>query len=754
MREHDTIKLHFPRLKPPQASALAKMGLLTVGDLLRHFPTRYVGAQDTLVAKVVSQGTKKGWAKRVPMAEMVLENLAGNKIKAIWFAQAYMAKKFSEGALVRISGKAKEYRGTLSYTNPSIELASNTDVSAPGPLFESPSDISLSNPNLVPNTYQLTPIYPESRGVSSLWLTHAIAKILNSDILKNVVDPIPSEILNKYKLPSLHTALQFIHRPKKQSDAEVARKRFSFEEIFFIQLARQKERLAYKSEGAFAIPTQNKVLQEFTDSLPFKLTTTQNNIVGNILNDMSKSEPMTRLLEGDVGSGKTAVAAAAAYMTVHTRPPSAGDARQDFGNLQVAYMAPTEILAKQHFESFIEYFKHTGVGVGLVTGSECRKFPSKIATYKDGRPELSAHISRTKMLQHIKNGEITVVVGTHALIGKSIEFRHVGLAIIDEQHRFGTRQRAGLARLSNNPRTDSLRSSTPKLPHLLSMSATPIPRTLALTIYGDLDISVLDETPPGRKQVITKIVKKGEEAKVYDAIREQVKLGRQAYVICPRVNAPDPTKPARTYRGPFGTGGELALDTKSVTEEAKKLGELIFPELMVGMIHGKMSGNEKNEIMSEFANNEINVLVATSVIEVGVNVPNATIILIEGAERFGLAQLHQLRGRVLRSSYQAYCYLAVSAGSNENNARLKAIESAKNGFDLAEQDLRLRGPGSLVGIAQSGLSDVGMQALQNVKLVEAARTEARIILESDPSLSLPAHKHLASSLQSTLPHLE
>lgn len=446
--------------------------------------------------------------------------------------------------------------------------------------------------------------------------------------------------------------------------------------------------------------------------MPFTPTHAQDQALASILSDMQRAHPMMRLLEGDVGSGKTYVAAQAAHAVVQN-------------NLQVAYMAPTEILAKQHFESFISIFRNLDISIGLLTGSECRKFPSKIAHPTSPEWLRGAKVSRTQLLKWIADGSMSIVIGTHAHVSESVKWKRLALAIIDEQHRFGTKQRATLARKGTIA------------PHLLSMTATPIPRTLSLTIYGDLDLTLLDESPPGRKPIITKIVNKNERVGVYDHIRQEIKSGRQAYVICPRIYEPDPEK-------------ELALETKDVESETQKLGNEIFPEFIVAGLHGKMSAGDKDEIMREFVNNEINIIVATSVIEVGVNVPNATMIIIEGAERFGLAQLHQLRGRVLRSSMQAHCYLFISKEDKTIPARLRALEKAKSGFELAEQDLKLRGPGSLIGSKQWGISDVGMEALQNLKMVEAARIEARAILEADPELD--KHKELKTRLNSSPTH--
>ena len=417
---------------------------------------------------------------------------------------------------------------------------------------------------------------------------------------------------------------------------------------------------------------------------------------------------MNRLLEGDVGSGKTAVAATAAYVTVNTRPNG-----QNFGNLQVAYMAPTEILANQHFYSFIQYFVNTGVQIGLITGSGCKKFPSKI------NPKDATTISRAQLLKWVVNGEIPILIGTHALIQKTVKFKNLALVVIDEQHRFGTAQRRKLVRKDNIA------------PHLLSMTATPIPRTLALTIYGDLDLSLLDEMPPGRKEIITEIITPDKRGETYEKVRSELKSGRRAYVICPRIfEAEDPYLASPLARG-RGGGGEM----RAVTTEAKRLKKEVFREYEIGVLHSKMSKEKKEGMMREFVNGKINILCATSVVEVGVNVENATVIIIEGAERFGLAQLHQLRGRVLRSTHQAYCYIFADAKSVKTLERLKALKTAKNGFELAELDLTLRGAGELSGTKQWGITDLGMEAIKNIKMVEAARTEATRLISEDPELS-------------------
>ena len=417
---------------------------------------------------------------------------------------------------------------------------------------------------------------------------------------------------------------------------------------------------------------------------------------------------MSRFLEGDVGSGKTAVAAVVSFLILKN-------------GYQTAYMAPTEVLAKQIFESFVEYFgSSTGARIGLLTSSMARKFPSKVGYEK------YADVSKTKLQKWIREGEIDIVIGTHSLIQDKIKFsikekdiykdKKLALVIIDEQHRFGTNQRATLINKKNE--TDKN-----LFPHLLSMSATPIPRTLALTIYGDLDLTLLDEMPPGRKKITTEIVPPNERQRAYEKIREEIEKGRQAYVICPRIDSADPTKE-----------NSLSSNMRAVKEEHEKLSTEIFPEYKIDMLYGKMTSKEKDKTMEKFASGETNILIATSVVEVGVSVANATTIIIEGAERFGLAQLHQLRGRVLRSTHQPYCFVFTESKSEKTMERLKTLTKAKNGFELAEYDLEFRGPGQLSGRKQWGISDVAMEALKNIKMVESAREEAQKILKEDVDL--------------------
>ncbi|MES2315622.1 MAG: ATP-dependent DNA helicase RecG [Patescibacteria group bacterium] len=701
MELQDKLELKF-RLDINQKRALHRMKIFSVADLLFHFPVRYSdistvmkiadlipGEVATVYGKVSKLKTKKGFRSKIPMAEGEVEDVSG-KIKITWFNQAYLAKMIHEGESVKLTGKVTKGKYGIYLANPEFEKMPDMAIDSHDTLFkEGGSD----------NTGFSYPIYVETRGITSKWFYHAVDKIFKDKTLDNIVDYIPADILEKYHLPTLKTALFWIHKPKNPKDAESARKRFAFEEVFCIQLERQHDKHEYRKNKSFKIIPDEKDLQEFLDRFPFEATTAQVNSMNTILDDMARDFPMSRLLEGDVGSGKTAVAATASYATVRQKPNG-----KSFGNLQVAYMAPTEILATQHFESFIKYFKHMPINVALITGSGCRKFPSK------SNPGSWTTISRAQLLKWVANGEIPILIGTHALIQKSVKFKNLALVVIDEQHRFGTAQRRKLVR------KDGL------APHLLSMTATPIPRTLALTIYGDLDLSLLDEMPAGRKQIITEIITPDKRTATYEKIRGELKAGRQLYVICPRIFEPDPEK-------------EMALNVKSAVAEAKILKKEVFQEYEIGVLHSKMSKEKKEEVMQEFTEGKIHILCATSVVEVGVNVPNATVIIIEGAERFGLAQLHQLRGRVIRSTHQAYCYVFADAKSDKTIERLKALKTAKNGFELAELDLTLRGAGELGGTKQWGITDLGMEAIKNIKMVEAARTEAVTLIEEDPELS-------------------
>ena len=710
----------FLRINPLQQEGLKKIHTLTIENLLRYFPVRYEDIADTRSISQIAKGEKvtlfgkitdlkleKSFKKKINMARGRL-NDGEDSIGLIWFNQPYIAKMIQNDAMVKVEGIVSEKNNQFYISNPAITNISYTPPFSSSSLFNEKQGTSLS----------IYPVYPETRNITSRWIHHALEKIFKSDFFDRCDDPLPKEILNRYNLPSLKTSYIWIHTPKNKNDAEAARKRFAFEEVFFIQLQKQKEKKLLETLPSAKIVFDQKSLDSFLSRFPFALTEGQRKAIGDILSDFQKGFPMGRLLEGDVGSGKTAVAATTAYIVTNNEPlsrPVASDRsflkekdlaeneKKSFGNFQVATMAPTEILAAQHFESFITYFKHLPISIALITGSACKKFPSKVD------PSGTTAVSKPQLLKWVANGEISILIGTHALIQKKVKFKNLAYVIIDEQHRFGTKQRKELAR------KDGL------VPHLLSMTATPIPRTLALTIYGDLDLSILDEMPKGRKPIMTEIVPTKNRDAVYEKIKKELVAGRQMYVICPRINEPDPDK-------------EKAILAKSVMEEAERLKRDVFQKYKIGVVHSKLLPKDKEKVMADFGDGKIDILVSTSVVEVGVNVPNATVIIIEGAERFGLAQLHQLRGRVLRSSHQAYCYIFAETKSDKTVDRMRAFLSAKNGFELAELDLKLRGIGELGGGKQWGVSDIAMIALQNLKMVEAARTEARNIVESDSEL--------------------
>jgi ATP-dependent DNA helicase RecG len=699
----------FFRLSEDQKKALKKLHIVTLRDVLYHFPSRYeyssnaklirdvvVGEHVTIYGKITSLTTGKSFKSKTSKAEGVVHDDTG-KIKVLWFHQPYIAKLIQNDSLVKIYGKVSEKSGKLSMLNPEIKPISILPNTIGDSLFGEDDHSSHF------------PVYTESKGITSKWFFHAIQKIFKSPEFLKIEDPIPEYIKSKYSLPSLQTALIWIHNPHKENDAMVARKRFAFEEIFYIQLKNAEIRAKHIKEKSFVIEKEKSDIDAFLEYLPFKLTEGQRKSVDDILNDFKRGHPMSRLLEGDVGSGKTAVAAATTYAVVSSRPKG-----QNYGTLQVGYMAPTEILAKQHFESFIKYFKHMPISIGLITGTGCRKFPSKV------NPHGWTDISRSQFVKWVKSGEISVVIGTHALIQKSIEFKHLAYVIIDEQHRFGTAQRQKITKKNI------------LLPHLLSMTATPIPRTLALTIYGDLDLSLLEQMPEGRKKVITEIVRPAGRDKVYEHIRTLLNEGRQAYIICPRIDEPDPDK-------------EQRLSLRSVKEEAARLKKTIFKQFNIDILHSKMKTSDKDKTMLRFEKHEIDILISTSVVEVGVNVPNATVMIIEGGERFGLSQLHQLRGRVIRGTYQPYCYVFTESESEKTTERLKALATAKNGFELSELDLKLRGAGELYGGKQWGISDIAMDAIKNIKMVEAARNEARHLVEQfDGDIGIENEKFISS----------
>ena len=839
------------RVGPKNLPRLKKLGIKTVKDLLWHFPARYENLTNVVPISKVEPGTivsirgkildiknAVAWRRRRKMAitTAIVEDESGS-INAVWFNQPFIEKNLPPGTAVSLAGKVI--------------------LDGRGLYLSSPSYEKYLGASRLTHTSGLVPIYPETEGLTSKYLRSLIKPLLAN--LKNLPDPLPQEIIKKYNLPKLEDALRSIHFPKGKKEAELARQRFALEELLLFQLRVLRDHRQLQTLQAPIINFDEKLIASFVNRLPFQLTNDQRIAAYEILQDLKRDYPMNRLLNGDVGSGKTVVALIAAYQTA-----SAG--------YQVVFMAPTEILAQQHYRTIknilTENFKSLPpdskpqLKIGLLTGSEANQW-SVNETAKE-------KISKKLMVQKIADGQIDIIVGTHAVIQKNVRFKNLGLVVIDEQHRFGVEQRMKLVKnnpknpntpelsesskskiierdlsyklngiffevqrklgrfcrekqyadmvaqklrehnldfkqecpieingnksnfadfivenrvllelkakpfieksdyyqvmryleLANlelglivnfrsyylkpkrvlNPKYDSRKSgsfgsdsdTSGRVPHLLSMTATPIPRTLALTIFGDLDISLLKEKPKGRQTIITKVVPNSEREKAHRFIDEEIQKGRQVFVICPRIELVG----SENSSG----GNQLSMkkllwaEVKAVTEEYKKLSEKVFPHRRLAMLHGKMKPAEKNKIMEEFKNGQYDILVSTSVVEVGVDVPNATIMMIESAERFGLAQLHQFRGRVGRGEHQSYCLLFTDSDTSLARQRLGALERIDNGFELAEIDLKIRGPGEFSGVRQSGVPDFAMASLADINLIKQARLEARILLKNDPLL--------------------
>jgi ATP-dependent DNA helicase RecG len=665
---------------------LKRLGIKTVRDLIFHFPRRYedfsnlspiskvkINEVCTVQGKIIGIETSRSWKKRIYITEAIIEDKTG-AIKAVWFNQPYLTRTLKPDDKVFLSGKIVISKNGAHLSNPIYEKG----------------DLSLDPTH----TGRLIPVYPETAGLSSRWIRY-ILKPLLTGLGDEIGETLPESILKKHKLMPIRQALWEVHFPTSLELSQKAQARFSFEELFYIELFVLRERNRLSQEKAIALPIKLDKIQDFVKSLSFKLTDAQKKSSWQILKDLENPRPMNRLLEGDVGSGKTIVAAMAALNT----------AKHSY---QTAFMAPTEILAKQHFQEIARLFSDFKINIGLLTGKQDQFRSKKLKNQV-------IEISRAKLLEKTLNGEIDVLIGTHALIQDKVKFGKLGLVVLDEQHRFGVEQRAKLSRNQDI------------IPHLLSMTATPIPRTLALTVYGDLDLSLIDQLPKGRKRIITKIIKPKERQETYHFIKKEVKKGRQVFVICPRIEKNDENEELSEAKLSWAK-------VKAVKDEYEKLSKDIFPDLKVGILHGKMTPKEKETIMKDFKNKKTDILVSTSVVEVGIDVPNATVMMIEGAERFGLAQLHQFRGRVGRGRYQSYCLLFSDSFSQKTYQRLKALIDSEDGFALAEKDLEIRGPGDFSGTRQWGIPDLMMSSLKDISLVEKTRESAKEILSQDPQL--------------------
>lgn len=671
----------LPHVKPPQWLRLKRLGMETVRDLLFHFPTRFEdyatlipirdiveGEKVTIEGKIKSITAERTWKKKMLLTEALIEDSTG-VLRAIWFNQRFVFQTLKEGMHMRFSGKVAHDKEGLVLMSPVFERSERQAT----------------------HTGRLVPVYPETVGLTSKFLRWQMALLFQK--LSLFPDPLPEKIRKELHLPSLQTALLYIHFPNSEKQILLAEKRFAFDEMFLLQLKTRQIRALTETSRAFALPSPKK--EVFIKSLPFSLTGAQRKASDEILSDLMGEKPMNRLLNGDVGSGKTVVAAIAAFVATQV-------------GFQVALLAPTEILARQHFETFRKLFEKFPTTLALLTGS------FHMIQYDK--------VSRASLLKAIHAGIPRIIIGTHALLQEDVRFEKLALIIVDEQQRFGVAQRAKLQELSYAS-ADGLSST---IPHFLTMTATPIPRTLALTLFGNLDLSLLDEFPAGKKLVITKIVEtEKEREQVYTFVREEIGKGHQAFVILPLVEE-----------------SKALEEVKAATKEHQRLAKEIFPEYTLGLLHGRMpakggsasGGKSKEQVMQDFQEKKFDILVSTAVVEVGIDISNATVILIEEAERFGLSQLHQFRGRVGRGSEQSYCFLLPGKSSSAENKRLVALEKMTSGFELAEIDLKLRGPGTFLGTRQSGLPDMAMENLTNLKLITIARAKAEEFLQEDPKL--------------------
>ena len=691
------------------------LNIKTVRDLLFHLPVRFeeLGSVTPIkqlvpkeparvLGKVVS--IRLGHMRRGAVVNARVEDPTG-KLDVTWFNQPWVKERVHEGDTLLLTGKLTEGKSRRYLANPEYEIIQRGyRVQGTG------YSVSGNEPeawNIEPDR-NVIPIYPETEGVTSRWINY-----LAREALKRIEPPksaLDSLKATETEMP-LHEALTLVHIPTTLKAAERAKRRIILEELVPIQCAVLRARYRIAKQEARAIPLDVELVKEFVATLPFSLTESQRRAAFEVLSDMEQKRPMHRLLVGDVGSGKTVVATIATLNAARVKG-------------QVAIMAPTEILAQQHFKGIAKSLKPFRVRVGLLTGATSRVTPKKTR-------EASIKISKPKLYKEIKSGEIDVLIGTHALIATpkgrrkttlkpegALTFRNLTLAIVDEQHRFGVNQRAHLTALKDGlANASGMRIK----PHFLTMTATPIPRSLALTIFGDLDLSMMTELPKGRQPIVTKIIGPRSRTKAYDLIRSEVAAGHQAFVICPLVKESE------------------KIQAKSAEEEYARLSKEIFPSLTLGLLHGQMKAKEKNDVMQEFAKGKIDVLVATSVVEVGIDIQNATVMAIEGAERFGLAQLYQMRGRVGRGEHASHCLLMVERASQATRKRLKALTMAESGAAIAEADLAIRGPGEMIGTKQSGIPDVAMQALTDLRLIEKTRAMAKALLKRDPAL----RKHLA-----------
>jgi ATP-dependent DNA helicase RecG len=645
---------------PQLAKKMGRMGIKVIEDLLTHFPRRYedrshltpiAGVQDgtfeTVAGNVVAK--KESRPRRGLVITRVIIDDGTARLSLVWFNQPFRGAQLQPGIKLYASGKIERSFREIQMSNPEYELAGDEDMV---------------------HTGRIVPIYPSTENLSQ----KVFRKIIKTNLDAyghQLQDLLPEELKSSYNFMSYEEALREMHFPSDFLLQTEAQNRLVYEELFFLQvgllLMKNERQVAEKNRR---YPIENDFLSSFGKRLPFTLTGAQTRVINEILEDLADLTPMSRLVQGDVGSGKTVIAASALLAVV-------------LSGFQGGIMAPTEILAEQHFKKFLQLLAPYDITIGLLMGSLGKK-------------------EKEKVHRQIREGELQVVVGTHALIQEEVGFQNLGLVVVDEQHRFGVMQRAEFGRKGYNP-------------DMLVMTATPIPRTLALTLYGDLDISVVDELPPGRQKIISRWSHFGDEPKVYHFVRKEVQSGRQAYVVCPLIEESD------------------KITAKAATQEAESLGKKYFSDLRISLLHGKMKAAEKEEIMKDFRDGRIDVLISTTVIEVGVDVPNASVMVVQNADRFGMAQLHQLRGRVGRGAYKSYCFFVADPKTDEGIQRLKIMEQSDDGFLIAEKDLQLRGPGDYYGTRQHGLPELKISDLLRDHLVlERARRDAQRLLSESP----------------------
>jgi ATP-dependent DNA helicase RecG len=676
----------LPGVGPRHGQILGRLALQTLGDMLYFFPRRYddysqlkpinrlwYGEEVTVIGTVQNVANRQIRSGRFTLTEALVSDGSG-ALRVSWFNQPWITKRLRPGMQVVLSGKIDQYLGRLVINNPEFEPLESQNLS----------------------TNRIVPVYPLTANITQRWLRRLMYAVV-SYWAPRVQDPLPRALRRAANLLDLSTALFQAHFPDTLEQLKAARHRLAFDEIFLLQLGMLRQKRNWQDRPARTFEAPEDWLEGLVAGLPFTLTGAQQRTLEEVRADLASGRPMNRLLQGDVGSGKTVIAALA--IAIVARHGS-----------QAALMAPTSILAEQHYRSLLAILAGEG---GILREEQIR-----LLVGATPEPEKRA------IRDGLAAGEIKVIVGTHALIEDPVAFADLQLTIVDEQHRFGVEQRAAL----RNKGTD---------PHLLVMTATPIPRSLALTVYGDLDLSVMDEMPPGRQEISTHVLLPRERERAYSLIRSQAKQGRQAFIIYPLVE--EGSSLAEEGNGAAG---------RAAVEEHARLQKEIFPELHLGLLHGRLRPEEKDEVMARFRDRQQDVLVATSVVEVGVDIPNATVMLIEGANRFGLAQLHQFRGRVGRGQEKSYCLLIPETEDSAENERLSAMVETNDGFVLAERDLEQRGPGDFLGTRQSGyISDLRLASLTDVHLIEKARRFARELFEADPDLRHPDHQPLALALE-------